>query len=424
MNIKPYYYLTMLFFTINAEAQVLYSWSQLKGNQISFRTIIDDKECPSVTIDGKDVGMGIRHTPTESFPVTTCEVNIAMDSEASLGGVRIPTVQAPQAILVIGDTGCGAYAATKDDRGYQDCADNNKWVFPKLIKNAMKLEPDLIIHTGDLHYRATQCKNGLAKCGEDKDGLGYGSWKMEFLDSMAEALKTTPIMFAKGNHENYPHGWEGWNKFFSNAEVASKSNPMEPSDLVRFENANILVLDNSAVKLTEQDYETIKIYKNYVNNSLAKLHREDNKVNIVLSHQPTYSIGYSTPDFKVGKSYHPALFEAMKGINMKNVDFTLHGHIHYFSISKFVDPNIPPQIIVGNSGDHIWLDSHLFAGFAGGPLPELHVNYNNFGFAMIYFDDSEVVLDYFNVNGGKVGSDVLLQNIPMSCVGNCLELEQ
>ena len=398
----------LFFSNLGLHAKTLYSWSQPTGNIISFRVIVDDAQCPSLLINDKNTPMNLWYSRTNQFPITMCQINLNKSDQATLNGAIVPTIHDPKKILVIGDTGCGSIATTKDQRGYQDCSRDNSWPFPKLIRNAERLKPDLIIHVGDMHYRKLQCKHKLSNCYGDYEGTGYGSWKADFFEPMANLLKIAPIILVKGNHENCHRAGDGWNILFSaNSNKSVCTDEVEEAQLVSFNDIEFTLLDNSSAK--DAIAQDVNFYHNYIKKSLKLLSKNNHKVRVLLSHKPVYSSGYSVPDMKINKFYNLTLFEAMKGIDASRVDFSLHGHLHQLNISKFFDKTIPTQVIVGNSGGLLWADSLEHSGFAGGPLPKLSVSYHDFGFAMINISDSDVVLDYFDVEGNKVGSDILLQ---------------
>ena len=51
------------------------------------------------------------------------------------------------------------------------------------------MQPDLVIHVGDYHYRESPCADGNEGCAGSPWGYGFDAWQADFLASaIAEAL--------------------------------------------------------------------------------------------------------------------------------------------------------------------------------------------------------------------------------------------
>jgi hypothetical protein len=188
-------------------------WAQLrpdtdaaKGELIGRAVVGRGETCPDAVIGGKRLNMVPRSGPAHpGFARTVCEVAYPGDQEATIAGVTLKARRPSlERILVIGDTGCRLthYVA-------QECNDPAKWPFQTIADAAAKLEPQLIIHVGDYHYREKPCAD-RAGCSGSPSGDNWRTWQKEFFDPAAALLPAAPWLMLRGNLENCGRAGNGW----------------------------------------------------------------------------------------------------------------------------------------------------------------------------------------------------------------------
>ncbi|MBM5658739.1 serine/threonine protein phosphatase, partial [Burkholderia pseudomallei] len=65
----------------------------------------------------------------------------------------------PQRVAIVADTGC---RMKKADNAFQACSDATVWPFATIAASIAKLNPDLLLHVGDYHYRENACPPDIA----------------------------------------------------------------------------------------------------------------------------------------------------------------------------------------------------------------------------------------------------------------------
>jgi hypothetical protein len=100
----------------------------------------------------------------------------------------------PERIALFGDTGCRG--APKK----QPC--DWDWTFQSVAESAARAEPGLVVHLGDYLYDAA----------DDS----WDDWDKYFFVPAKALLRTAPVIFVRGNHENCLKGsqWAGFELFF------------------------------------------------------------------------------------------------------------------------------------------------------------------------------------------------------------------
>ena len=151
-------------------------WTQLrpdrtgaKGQLIARAIVGREQACPRATVDGASRRMEAPADGTDpDFAIKLCETAIPGDAKATIAGIEIkPRPTQPRKIVVIGDTGCRItdYAAQACDRA-------SDWPFFRVAAAAAKLQPDLIIHVDDYHYREKPARAGRPATGARTETTG------------------------------------------------------------------------------------------------------------------------------------------------------------------------------------------------------------------------------------------------------------
>ena len=124
-----------------------------------------------------------------------------------LPGMRSSEVLAQiKRIVLIGDTGCRMKAS---ENAFQACNDSVKWPFAQVAQSAAALQPDLVIHVGDIHYRESPCPAGNAGCANSPWGYGFDAWQADLFEPAKPLLAAAPWVFVRGNHESCSRAGQG-----------------------------------------------------------------------------------------------------------------------------------------------------------------------------------------------------------------------
>src|SRR5262249_5294184 len=145
----------------------------------------------------------------------------------------------PKTILVIGDTGCRIKGAEAQDCGAAG------WPFNAIAKKGAALDPDLIIHVGDYHYRESQCPDPT-KCEASPHGDNWEVWQKDFFEPAAPLLARAPWIMVRGNHEGWTRAGAGWRILLSPQSRSAVDEPWpeeSPPYSVRFGGLTMTILD-------------------------------------------------------------------------------------------------------------------------------------------------------------------------------------
>jgi len=189
-------------------------WVQLRpdtnaarGELLARAVVSENSTCPALTVNGDRWPMLTRSEGADpDFPVKMCEAAIPGNAKAELGGVALKARPSdPHKILVIGDTGCRI-----TDYTAQLCDNATDWPFFRIAKTARAVQPDLIVHVGDYHYREKPC-SGRSGCTHSPYGDNWRTWNADFFVPAAPLLTTAPWLMLRGNHEDCTRADAGWN---------------------------------------------------------------------------------------------------------------------------------------------------------------------------------------------------------------------
>lgn len=233
--------------------QVQAAWAQITGSggvtvldkgrmplNLSMRFITTQATCPAYQIAATIPGQtGTIHHPnwqmrqnrpaTGFDSVTVCQTAMnenwetarLLDSTGNavktpggkdvvLAGAGRRTGKAPR-FVAFGDTGCRGQFSS---RGTQNCdgqhPDETGFYFAEVARDAMKHQPDFVIHLGDYRY--------------DKEAVRiWDNWNSDFFSRVADGpLMQTPWAFVRGNHETCDRAGLGWYFFFGPEDSSIK----------------------------------------------------------------------------------------------------------------------------------------------------------------------------------------------------------
>jgi len=373
--------------------------------------------CPLLSVDGKQSRMSLRVAagsvplrPTASdpadskpsaFPVNVCEATLpAGAAQASVAGQALPLPKAePQRILVLADTGC---RLKKADNAYQACADGNAWPFAALATTAAGLNPDLVLHIGDYHYRENACPDDIAGCKGSPWGYGWDTWQADLFQPARPLLAKAPWIMVRGNHEECARAGQGWYRFLDTrpyAEASSCNDPAndnianysEPYAVPLGTGSQIVVFDTakvskSALKTTDAQFQ---IYSKQFQTVAALAAKPGISTTMFTNHHPI--LAFAPVAGKSPAIGNLALHSVLQDTNAKvhyppGVQVALHGHVHDFQAINF-SSNHPATIVSGNGGDNldVALPDPLPANTvpAPGTVIDKITHHNSFGFVMM-----------------------------------------
>jgi hypothetical protein len=204
-----------------APVAVDYLWVELgpDGSALACAVTAQGVGWPSIRLDADTQAMSPRSAaPPPGFEdVQVCEHAIPTGTAAaSIEGQPLAlSTASPQNIVVVGDTG----RRVKGD-DVQNCAGTDvaslgpAWNFAQVAAAIDAVEPDLIIHVGDYHYRESGTCG--ARCDQGTVGYTWASWKADFFEPATALLPEAPWVFIRGNHEDCgtdttsARAWKGW----------------------------------------------------------------------------------------------------------------------------------------------------------------------------------------------------------------------
>ena len=275
--------------------------------------------------------------------LTITETKLSKDE----GLKKFPNLSNPQTILIMGDTGC-RIKESKKGSDYQDCNNPASWPFQKIVDQSIKENPDLIIHLGDYHYRE-KCSLGKP-CQKMSPVIGYGwlPWELDFFKPMQKLLEKTPIVIARGNHEDCNRAYEGYKKLLANSPWDKDCLDYETAQLLTFSNFAIINFDSSAI--SENPFENDeKIWIKRFDELNEKITQLKIQNVWIITHKPFYGIIPFKTSFLPGNISLRAAFE--KSPLKNKVSMIFSGHIHTSMVVKSKTANT--QIVLGNSGTQL-----------------------------------------------------------------------
>lgn len=255
-------------------------------------------------------------------------------------------------IAVLGDTGC-RLKEWPGGGAYQNCRDGKDWVFPQLAKSVERENYELLIHTGDYHYRE-HCSQ--EECSDITDSVGYNwaAWWDDFYGPAQGLLKKTPWLAMRGNHEDCERAYAGWaplatvrSNFTTACAAIEAYQWIEMGDVVfiNFDNADF----EDRLPMNEMLRQKWLPQLRAINSRIEAAKKSGGEKEFwLLAHIPAYAY---VPDLKTAEPVpitdnFSSLLKA-SGLS-KQIDYILSGHIHNQQI--VLRGSAPLQLIVGNSG--------------------------------------------------------------------------
>ena len=400
-----------------SDSQIQASWVEMgAGNQVIARAITTAAGCPRISVDGGVSDMALRSAqatvpqrPTASdaalskasaFPVTTCETLVpASAKEVIVNGKTLPLPKAaPQRVAILADTGCRLKAA---DNAFQACNDGNAWPFATIAATIARMQPDLVMHIGDYHYRENPCPTDIAGCRNSPWGYGWDTWAADFFTPAAPLLAAAPWVVTRGNHEECARAGQGWSRFLdvrpftdamscdnpANDNAANVSNPYavalgSDTQIVLFDSAKV-----GTAALPTTDYK-FPIYQDQFR-QVAAIAADKSKTTLFANHHPI--LAYAPLAGAAPATGNVGLQAVMRTLNPTTyypdgIKIALHGHVHDFQALNF-SSNHPATFVAGNGGDN--LDVSLPDPFpanlppAPGTVLDRITHTNTFGFMMM-----------------------------------------
>lgn len=252
-------------------------------------------------------------------------------------------------IIILGDTGC-RLKETKYGERYQNCKDLKEWPYPTLISRILTENPDLIIHTGDYHYREECSEGKVCRQYTDVIGKGWRAWDADFFSPSALALQKIPWLFLRGNHEDCSRAFEGYH-LLSEQNRTEKCPPYEKTEFVRIGNLLLVNLDTSKLTDREEPSEVVAFWEKQFKDIETYLRSENSESPIkqvwLLTHRPVAAL---VVDFREGLSPTNRNLQkafAKSGLASK-IEFIISGHLHSSQLLKA--EGFPKQLVVGHSG--------------------------------------------------------------------------
>ena len=404
------------------------------------RVITARSQCPRLDVDGASIAMTVR-MPAETipvrpsrpdlplpkasvFPVTTCEATIPVNAtRASVDGAPLPLpTAAPKRVVLLGDTGC---RIVSNFNIFQSCDDPIAWPFERVANAAAAMQPDLVIHVGDYHYREGPCDLAHLGCYGSPWGYGYDAWRADLFHPARKLFAAAPWIVIRGNHESCNRAGQGWWRFMDPRPVMPRRNCNVATDddvgnysaayavpFGRGSDLQFLVFDSSWVGTDPLNPASL-IYRNYraeFEEAFALGARTPRA--FFISHHPTLGFASNPNDPQnpfLGNAGLISVLTPMYGTALfpPNVDVVLSGHNHVLEIVSFSSAH-PPQFIIGNGGD--WADQPFPVPFpmhkqpAPGAVTARFLSTTRFGFMTMERDGAGWSMRAFDYDGNPLTS--------------------
>lgn len=318
------------------------AWVELRSDgALDVRAIIPPgAACPVMIADGTPLVAAPRDAPDEAYPIQVCAARAPAGAKRiSVAGLPAPTLaKTINRIVILGDTGCRLKGNVA-----QDCNDPAAWPFATIARLAAARHPDLVIHTGDYHYRESECPGGQAGCAGSPFGDNWRVWKADFFDPAAPLLAQAPWVMVRGNHELCWRGGLGWFRLLDPHPPAACGAMTEPYALT-IDRQNLLVFDSADADDEKIDPAKVELYRA----QLQALLPQAKPGAWLLTHRPIWSLGQgNVPRGTVTNITEQA---AIRGLVPAALAMVISGHIHDFGIYDYGQAR-PAQLVVGTGGD-------------------------------------------------------------------------
>lgn len=318
------------------------AWVQLRPDgALDIRAIVPSgAACPAMVADGVALAVAPRDPPDDAYPIQVCAGRApAQTKRISVAGLPAPILTASlQRIVLLGDTGC-----RMKDTSFQNCNGPADWPFATIARLAARRNPDLVIHTGDYHYRETACPAGTPGCAGSPFGDNWPAWKADFFDPAAPLLQAAPWVMVRGNHELCDRGGIGWFRLLD-ANPRSVCTAMTAPYALTLSGQNLLVLDSADADDNKADPAKVAAYRAQFQTLLA----DARPGAWLLTHRPVWAIAQGT--VPAGTVTNVTEQAAIRGLVPAALDMVIAGHIHDLGVYEY-GPVRPAQLVVGIGGD-------------------------------------------------------------------------
>ncbi len=356
-----------------------YEWNQITESGVLNKTIIKKHKKADKDLSFSDLDIKEKKLSTEEVQK------------------KFPSLSTPKTIVILGDTGCRIKEG-KIKSEFQDCNDPNVWPFKKIVEEASKENPELIIHLGDFHYRE-KCSAGQP-CEKYSPVIGYEwkPWELDFFQPMQSLLLKTPIIIVRGNHEDCSRAFLGYKTLLANYTWNKDCVEYEEPQIMTIGDIAIVNIDTSSITDMPVDNNEAIWVKRF-NDVYEKISKLNVKHIWMVTHKPIYGIA----PFKIAlfpiNIHLRNYFE--KSLLKDKVSLILSGHIHS---SMIVTPKkYAKQIVLGNSGTDLTsfpvkitkstLDSMSYKN--------AYITTSGFGYAVLKKGDDQSWTIIFKDSNGK-----------------------
>lgn len=393
----------LLIRTAHAAEDAPLAFTILGPDGVVARVITTAPSCPEIKVDGSASAMQVRAAPDKDFPVTVCDAALPAEAKEVVvldRQLKLPKAK-PERVLVLGDTGC----RLKDEH-VQSCNDPAQWPFAPLAATAANLNPDLVIHVGDYHYRESPCIVDKADCAGSPYGDNWAAWNADFFAPGRALLEAAPWVIVPGNHEDCARAGIGYFRLLDPRAMPPACLQYTDPYAINYMDPQLIVLDNSAV----DDYNIEPAQVTEYTRQFGLINGMAKGTSWVLLHDPMYVFGHAGE--KDGKEQlfqdQPTLQQASNNSFPPSVQAFISGHIHLFEVLSFGAVR-PPQLVVGNGGT--LLDPPVTTPLTGLEIANMPVAYgtmiDKFGFVLMERSGDKWAVGVKNVNGGDMDKCVL-----------------
>jgi hypothetical protein len=372
----------------------LASWVELGDQRFLVRTLTTASTCPPLQLNQQAIAMVVHAQPTKDFPLLTCEIILPPDvAQLSINNQSLPLPpQSPTKIAVLGDTGCRLKG-----QDIQACNDPSAWPFAQISQAIAAYQPDLIIHTGDYHYRETPCPADNPGCSGSPYGDNWDTWQADFIDPAQPLFASAPLVVVRGNHESCFRAGQGWLHLLDpgpyqtcrlqrdtplGKTVDTQADFSPPYDY-GFKNLQLAVFDDSLADDTPANLAQVERYRPQLAKLNTLLEKSQSKKTWLLVHRPLWGLtnSFETQGTKhaflwLNQTLETAIAPWFKQINpdekggLKQIQAILSGHIHLFEHLPFSSTQpLPAQWVIGNGGTQ--LDAPILSNVDGRFNPTL-----------------------------------------------------
>ena len=394
-------------------------WVQYSdNNSLLFRQIsTQNKQCPIIKVDNISVKTIERiHEYNKEFQITVCQAEINNNQQHTISFKKLhltTKIENINKISVLGDTGC----ITEGKALEQNCYKLEEYPFSEVAKNIGQNQSDLIIHVGDYFYSKEKCIND-EKCKNRPYGDQLDTWKVDFLDNGTEFFYSSPVIFARGNHESCRRGGKGWFVMLDPSINFRKCSDFTDPYTIELKNIRFSMLDstfapdskNKFNELSKIDKKnTINKYQEQIDFVLSKMNSD--KQNALITHKPIFSKEFRPWQdgllFEANYLINKVIDKSKYKNNLNNLELILSGHTHTGMLIEFKDKNYHFYQVVSGNGGAFLNNAYMLKQNDKYIFDKKIVNYfeyKDFGYSELYLNNKERIekIEFFKYDGKLV----------------------